>query len=316
MAEVLSDVGEFGLIRRVTAGLRRPVGPDLGPGDDAAVLSVPPGEQLLASTDLLVEGVHFRLDWSSPEDVGAKAAAQGCADVAAMGGRPRALLVGLAAPGSLPVAIAEGLMNGLEAEAARAGALVVGGDVVRSDALTLAVTALGTVATGRAVLRSGGAPGDAVAVVGSLGASAAGLALLQRGDAALIGRFADLVDHHRRPRPAYELARAAADAGVTAMIDTSDGFAADLGHLLAASGVGAEVDLRLLPRHPDLAAAAAALGCDADTWVTSGGEDHAFVVTGAAPSGVVVGRLVEGAGIIWSGGAPPTPGGHDHFGVR
>jgi thiamine-monophosphate kinase len=312
MAQVLSDIGEFGLIQRVTAALRRPMPPDLGPGDDTAVLSMAPGEQLLATTDVLVEGVHFRLDWSGPEDIGAKAAAQSCADVAAMGGRATALLVGLAAPPGLPVAVAEGLMRGLEDEAARAGALVVGGDVVAHDTLVLAVTALGAVATGAAVLRSGAAVGDRVAVVGTLGASAAGLALLERGDVDLLDRFADLVALHRRPRPAYDLARAAS-AGASAMIDTSDGFAADLGHLLTASGVGAEIDARLLPRPRDLVDAAAALGRDPDEWVMSGGEDHAFVMTGPEPAGVVVGRVVAGSGITWSGAEPPTASGHDHF---
>jgi thiamine-monophosphate kinase len=313
MAQILSDLGEFGLIARVTAALRRPAAPDLGPGDDAAVLSLPAGHQVLATTDLLVEGTHFRLDWSSPEDVGAKAAAQSCADVAAMGGRPFALLVGLTAPPTLPVAVADGLMAGLEDEAGRAGAHVVGGDVVRADALTVSVTALGSVPAGSAVLRSGARPGDAVAVVGRLGSSAAGLALLEHGDPALVERFADLVAAHRRPTPAYADAVAAREAGVTSMIDTSDGFAADLGHVLAASGVGAEVDARLLPRHPDLVAAAAALGCDPDVWVTSGGEDHAFVVTGVAPPGTVVGAITREGGLRWSDGVHPGRGGHDHF---
>jgi thiamine-monophosphate kinase len=313
MAQILSDLGEFGLIARVTAALRRPAAPDVGPGDDAAVLSLPVGHQVLATTDLLVEGTHFRLDWSSPHDVGVKAAAQSCADVAAMGGATTALLVGLAAPAALPVEVAEGLMAGLEAEAERAGAYVVGGDLVRADVLMVSVTALGFVPTGSAVLRAGARVGDTVAMIGTLGSSAAGLALLERGDAALVDRFRDLVEAHRRPQPAYSAAITAREAGVSAMIDTSDGFAADLGHVLAASGVGAEVDARLLPRHPDLDAAAAALGCDAEEWVTSGGEDHAFLVTGASPPGTVVGSVTAGGGLRWTHGAPPGRGGHDHF---
>ncbi|MQA93783.1 MAG: thiamine-phosphate kinase [Streptosporangiales bacterium] len=173
----IGEVGEFGLIARLVADLPRTSDLVLGPGDDAAVLRAPDA-RVVATTDLLVDGRHFRRDWSSPRDVGHKAAAQNLADVAAMGARPTGLLLGLAAPPDLPVAWAEEMMAGLAAEAAAAGAVVAGGDVVASPVLTLAVTALGDLGGRQPLTRSGARPGDVVAVAGDLGRSAAGLALL------------------------------------------------------------------------------------------------------------------------------------------
>ena len=159
----VGDLGEFGLIAAVVARFR--VTPDvlLGPGDDAAVVAAPDG-RVVASTDLLVEGRHFRRDWSSAREIGRKAAAQNLADLVAMGARPTALLVGLGAPPDLPADWATGFADGLAEECALVGATVVGGDVVRSDAVVVAVTALGDLEGRAPVTRSGARPGDVVAV--------------------------------------------------------------------------------------------------------------------------------------------------------
>ena len=176
----IGELGEFGLIDAIAA--RMPASPSaiVGIGDDAAVLRVP-DRRIVATTDLLVQGRHFRTDWSGPADIGAKAAAQNLADIAAMGAVPEALLVGLAAPSGLPVAWATDLASGLAAEASRAGAYVTGGDVSEAGLIMLAVTAIGTMAGREPVTRSGARPADVVALAGRLGHAAAGLALLQAG---------------------------------------------------------------------------------------------------------------------------------------
>ncbi|NMI01433.1 AIR synthase related protein, partial [Pseudonocardia acidicola] len=164
----LSEMGEFGLIARITADRPQPAGTLLGPGDDAAVVAAPDG-CVVACTDVLVESVHFRLDWSTPEQVGRKAAAANLADVAAMGAVPTALLVGLACPASTPVETLEGLAAGLWAEAGTAGIGVVGGDVASSATLVLSVTALGSLEGREPVTRAGAQPGDVVALCGRVG---------------------------------------------------------------------------------------------------------------------------------------------------
>ena len=227
----LAEVGEFGLIAALSAWL--PPGPAtlVGIGDDAAVLAVPDG-RVVATTDFLIEGRHFRRDWASAADVGHKAAARSLADCAAMGAEPSALLVALAAPPDLPVSWARELAEGLAAECARGGAHVIGGDTARADQVVLAVTGLGDLAGRSPVLRSGAGPGDLVAVAGPLGHAAAGLALLEAG-LARIPWCASTCGPRRRTTPAPE----AAGLGATAMIDVSDGLLADLGHVADASGV-------------------------------------------------------------------------------
>jgi thiamine-monophosphate kinase len=299
---IVADLGEFGLIARVTGRLGAPP-PPAGPGDDAAVVAAPDG-RVVATTDLLVEGRHFRLDpgWSTAYDVGRKAAAQNMADIAAMGARPTALLIGLATPGDLSTATAEGLVDGLRDEAARTGAHVVGGDVVRSDTLCLAVTALGDLEGRAPVTRAGAKPGDVVVLAGRLGWAAAGLALLRSGATvgALVGA---LVDAHRVPSPPYSAGPALARLGATSMVDVSDGLAADLGHVAAASGV--RIDLDVVPLSEGVSIEDA----------LHGGEDHALVAT--VPAGVdvsefvVLGRVATGDG-VWLSGQRVT-GGFDHF---
>src|SRR6266480_136811 len=193
----VGDLGEFGLIAAIAAGLPRGGRTVIGIGDDAAVLATPDG-RVVATTDLLVEARHFRRDWSAPADIGGKAAARNLADVAAMGATPVALLVGLATPGDLPVAWAQDLVSGIVAECARTGATVVGGDVSSADTIMLAVTALGDLAGREPVTRAGARPGDLLAVTGVLGHAAAGLALLGAGRA----EPAALVAAYRWPRRA------------------------------------------------------------------------------------------------------------------
>jgi thiamine-monophosphate kinase len=276
----------------------------LGPGDDAAVVAAADG-RVVATTDVLVDAVHFRRDWSSAYDVGRKAAAQNLADVAAMGGRPTVLLVGLATPADLPLEWVDGLADGLRDECALVGASVAGGDVVRSPVLTLAVTALGTLDGRTPVTRSGARAGDVVVAAGRLGHAAAGLRLLREG--ATEGPF---VEAHRRPAPAYRMGPVLADAGATAMVDVSDGLLADVGHVAQASGV--QVDLSL--------AALRSLGGEGvtDDDLLGGGDDHALVASlppgAAVPAGAfVVGRVTSGSGVLVDGGAWPGSAGHDHF---
>jgi thiamine-monophosphate kinase len=286
------DVGEFGLIARVIERLTTSPAVLVGPGDDAAVVATPDG-RVVATTDVLVEGVHFRRDWSSAYDVGRKAAAANLADVAAMGARGTALLVGLAAPADLPLAWSLELTDGLRDEAAVVGASVVGGDVVRSEALVISVTALGDLEGRAPVTRAGAQPGDVVVLAGELGRSAAGLRELAAG-----ATSGPDVDAHRRPEPPYEMGPVLARAGATAMCDVSDGLVADLGHIARASGVSIDLDA-------------------ADELFLTGGEDHALAATLPAtaevPAGArVIGRVAAGPPTVTVAGEPAT-GGWDHF---
>jgi thiamine-monophosphate kinase len=308
----VSDVGEFGAIARVVARLGQGRGVLVGPGDDAAVVAVPDG-RVVASTDLLVEGRHFRRDWSSAYDVGRKAAAQNLADISAMGANPVGLLVGLACPADLPVEWLEELADGLRDECDLVGAAVVGGDLSAGDCVVVAVTALGELAGRAPVTRAGARPGDLVVVAGGLGLAAAGLDLLLAGHSEQ-----PLADAHRRPAVAYQDAmRLAVDYAATSMIDVSDGLVADLGHVAAASGVRIELTASDLPVDPRLEAAAQLLGTDPRSWVAGGGDDHAFAATvppGSSPPYPVVGRVLAGGpGVVFSDAQPPGAAGHQHF---
>jgi len=311
----IADLGEFGLIAALAAGLPRGERTIVGIGDDAAVLTTPDG-RVVATTDLLLEGLHFRLDWSDPADIGVKAAAQNLADVAAMGAVPVALLVGFAAPGDLPLAWAQELVTGIAEECARVGATVVGGDTSRAQSVVLAVTALGDLAGRDPVTRAGARPGDVLAIAGVLGDSAAGLALLEAG----LPGPEPLIAAHRRPHPPYSAGPEAARLGATSMIDVSDGLLADLGHIAQASGVLIDVDPALLPAGGDLAAAAAALGRPGPLdWILTGGEDHALAATFppgiSLPDGwIVAGEVRAGHGVHVNGRAFTGPAGWNHFG--
>ncbi len=310
----VADLGEFGLIARITAGRRLAPATLLGPGDDAAVLAAADG-RVVVSTDVLVEGVHFRLDWSTPHQVGRKAVAANLADVAAMGAVPTGLVVGLAVPGRTSVSTVDDLADGMWEEAGRAGVGVVGGDVASSAELVVSVTALGDLQGRAPVTRAGARRGDVLGLCGRLGWSAAGLAVLRRGFRSPLA----VVGAHRVPEPPYGAGPQAAAAGATAMIDISDGLLADAGHLADASNVSIDIDSAALPVPSRLVEVASALGADARHWVLTGGEDHALLASFPAgialPAGwTALGTVREGRGVTVDGRPYDVlPAGWEHF---
>jgi len=305
--------GEFGLIARITARLGTGASVLVGPGDDAAVVAAP-DRRVVASTDVLVEGRHFRRDWAGAIDVGHRAAAANMADICAMGAVPTALLVAVCAPADLEVSWFEGLADGLAAEAAEVGASVAGGDLSASPTLTVAVTALGDLHGAEPVRRGGAHPGDVVAMAGRIGFAAAGCTVLSRG----FRSPKVLVEAYRRPRVPYRAGPIAGHLGATAMIDVSDGLLADLGHVAGASRVGIDLRRDAFELPGQMRDAANALGVDPYDWILSGGDDHALVAT--FPDGVVlpedwrpIGLVVPGAGVTVDGKPYHAPGGWDHF---
>lgn len=269
---------------------------------------------MVISTDVLVDGVHFRSDWAGPEQIGRRAALASLADIAAMGAVPTALVVGLCAPAGVDREVVLGIGRGLHAVAAEVGAGVVGGDLTRSDVLTISVTVLGDLRGAAPVLRSGARPGDLLALAGRVGWAAAGLAVLSRGfrsPAAMVGAY-------REPQPPLAAGPVAAALGATSMIDISDGLVADVGHLAAASGVNIDIRSTALDLHPRLVEVAAALGKDPLTWVLTGGDDHALVATFPADTALPapwepIGRVAVGSGVTVDGNPHEGAGGWDHF---
>jgi thiamine-monophosphate kinase len=309
----IAETGEFGLIARIVARLDAGPATLLGPGDDGAVVAAPDG-RVVASTDVLVEGRHFRRDWSAAADIGHRAAAANLADIAAMGAKPTALLVALCVPPDLDPAWVEELADGLSAEASLVEASVVGGDMSASPTLTVAVTALGDLQDQTPVVRGGAQPGDVIALAGRVGYAAAGYTVLSRG----FRTPKLLVEAYRRPSVPYAQGPIAARLGATSMIDVSDGLLQDLGHIATASVVGIDVHTDAFEVAGPMRDAATALGVDPYVWLLAGGDDHALAAT--FPPGVtlpeawrVIGAVHEGTGVTvdrkpWTGGT-----GWDHF---
>ena len=302
----LQRLGEFAVIDRLVRGRRQPAAVLLGPGDDAALVSASDG-RIVVSTDVLVQDRHFRLDWSTPHEVGRKAIAQNAADIEAMGARATAFVVGFGAPGDTPAAQVDALVDGMWEEAARIGAGIIGGDLVSCPQWVLSLTVLGDLDGRAPVLRSGAKAGSVLAVAGELGRSAAGYALLHKDIGGGTGEFDELRRRHLVPQPPYGQGAAAATAGAQAMIDVSDGLIADLRHVAEASGVGIDLSTAALGADREaLAAAAAAVGADPWPWVLGGGEDHALVAcfAGAAPAGWrVIGSVLDGPARVLVDGA-------------
>lgn len=300
-------------------------------GDDAAVLRLPPDSELVATIDALVEGVHFRCDWSQPEDLGWKALAVNVSDLGGMGARPVSALLTLSLPEDTPVEWVDRLYRGLRDCSAAYGCPVVGGDTVRSrSGITLSVAALGAVPAGKAVTRAGARAGDLVCVTGTLGDSGAGLALLERGEP-VAKELQGPVAWHMRPRPPVEAGAVLAELGLaTAMMDLSDGLASDLRQIAGRSGVGAEVEVERLPISDAARQAALDLGADPARWALYGGEDYqllfmvsperfAEVSPALGPLGVtatIVGRVAgRGLTLCTEDGRriPLSPQGFHHF---
>jgi len=299
----LADAGEFGLISEIVGLFPQGEHVLIGPGDDGAVLRIRNGH-VVVSTDLMVEGRHFRRDWASAEDVGHRAAAQNLSDINAMGGRAHSLTVGLAAPPDLPAQWALDFAAGFAAECALVGASIVGGDVTRADQVVIAVTVLGA-CTQAPVVRSGAEPGDVLALAGRQGWAAGGLAVLGRG----FRSPRALVEAYRRPEPPYDAGAAAAEAGATSMIDVSDGLLGDAAHLAEASGVSIDVRTGSFEIPEPLQAVAAATGSDPIEFVLGGGDDHALLATfpdaASVPDGwTIIGEVLEGDPVVTVDGAP------------
>ncbi|MFM6963084.1 MAG: thiamine-phosphate kinase, partial [Micrococcales bacterium] len=277
----IAQLGENESLRRTIARLGTTPSALVGPGDDSAVVAAPDG-RFTVTTDTMVEGHDFKLDWSSGFDLGFKAIASNIADVAAMGAVPSSLVVALICRPDTEIEWLESFADGLRAgcEQLAPNASVVGGDLATGATTVVAVTAHGDLEGREPVLRSGAQVGDVVAVAGTLGKAAAGLALLQSGNADAINSYDELVDFQRRPLPPIAAGVTAAAAGATAMLDLSDGLSRDAARIAKASGVTVSFSRRDLQGFEAmLEEAARAIGANAFDWVLDGGEDHSLLAT-------------------------------------
>jgi thiamine-monophosphate kinase len=284
----LANLGESESLRRTIGKLIQGEYAIVGPGDDSAVVKSTDG-RFVVTTDTMIEGHDFKLEWSSGFDLGFKAIASNVADVAAMGAKPTALVVAIALPGDTQISwledFAEGLNEGLSQLAP--GASVVGGDLARADQVFVSVTAHGDLEGLEPVLRSGAKPGDILAVAGTLGKAAAGLDLLQSEIADAKHAFDDLVSIQLRPMPPIHAGVLANKAGATSMLDVSDGLAKDASRIAKASGVTIQINKSaLLGFEAVLELAALRLEVTPENWVLFGGEDHALLAT--FPEGVEI----------------------------
>lgn len=310
-SQTVGEIGEFGLIDLVARQLGTSPLVLIGPGDDAAHVATGPGGTLI-STDLLIEGRHFRRDWSSAHEIGRKAAACNMSDINAMGGTATALTVGFGAPADLPVEWALEMIRGFEEEAATVGAHVVGGDVTSADSVVLGISVIGE--ADPVVRRAGASPGDLVAVTGRMGLAGAGFAALSRG----FRSPKAAVDAHRVPAPPYAQGPVAALAGASAMTDISDGLLADLAHVAAASGVAIDIDPTAFHVVEAVGTVAEALQIDPMTFVLTGGDDYGLAATFAPGSAIpdgwtVVGSAGSGAGVTVAGATFDGVSGHQHW---
>lgn len=302
----MSSRGEFGFIDYINAVFPVPEG-TVGIGDDCAVLPAGEGE-LLFSTDLLMEGVHFLRSESSPEDVGWKAAAVNLSDIAAMGGKPVATFLSIALPKDAQGEWAERFIEGYRQISSQYDVPLLGGDTTSSlRDIAVNVGILGRCQSGKRLMRSGAKVGETIYVTGPLGDSAAGLQAILKG----IRRSEEvktLIERHKRPLPRVDAGVILIQSGkVGAMMDISDGIASDMRHIMKASKVGAVIALDTLPLSSELISVCAEQGWDRYGLSTSGGEDFELLFTG--PDGLEneldikvypVGKIVDGNELTWT----------------
>ncbi|MBG6217526.1 thiamine-monophosphate kinase [Arthrobacter sp. CAN_A6] len=328
MPLTVGELSESALLKRIFPRLPSAANTLVGPGDDAAVVAAPDGRTVI-SIDTLVQDKDFRLTRpngfvTTGYDVGWKSAAQNLSDINAMGGRATAMVVSLTLPSETPVGWVESLADGLAAACSYLGADgcgVVGGDLGGGTEIVVTAAVTGSLESRAPMLRSGARPGDVVALAGTVGFAAAGLALLEAvenleslgdGELALIGIQC-------RPEPPLEAGPAAAEAGATAMLDVSDGLVRDAGRIAEASGVHVDLDPEALQAFAvPLEQAARLLDADPLHWVLGGGEDHGLLATFdrtiTLPNGfTAIGSVAAGTPHVTLGSQAPASIGWDHF---
>jgi thiamine-monophosphate kinase len=280
---LIGELGEFALIDRLQQRLQRPAPAHLvrDIGDDCAVLRPAAGMDMLVTTDTQEEGVHFRRDWSSPQDIGWRALAVNVSDIAAMGGVPLGAVIALSVPATLEVAFVEALYDGMQALATAYDCPIIGGNVSKTTAqVSITITVMGAVPCGQSVCRSGARVGDEIWVTGDLGGAKAGLEALLHPEAVTGLETTDALQRYRRPQPRLHEAHYLRQHGVLhSLIDLSDGLSSDLTHICTESGVGAVLEAAQLPLSPAARQVAQARQVDPLIFALHGGEDFELCLT-------------------------------------
>ncbi|ETW97723.1 MAG: hypothetical protein ETSY1_21550 [Candidatus Entotheonella factor] len=279
----VGDIGEFALIDRLQRFLQVPSGSNVvkSIGDDCAVLQPSAESELILTTDSQEEGVHYRLDWSAPEDIGWRCLAINVSDIAAMAGRPLGAVVALSLPPELDVAFVDGLYTGMQALAREMACPIIGGNMTKTTGrVSVTITVLGEVPKGQAIYRSGAQPGDEIWVTGTLGGAKAGLEVLLHPEAVAGVPAAHALTCYRRPQPRLHEAQFLRQrVTLHSLLDLSDGLSGDLRHICRASGVGAQIEADAVPIHDDTRRIAHALQADPLSFALHGGEDFELCFT-------------------------------------
>ncbi len=282
----LESLGEFGLIERIKSEFEGMIqAGDLGIGDDAAVLNIPETHQLLVSTDMLNDGVHFLYEHISPKALAYKSLVVNLSDIAAMGGRPRATFLSLGLPKDIPYEYVKEYIEEYSKASKHFSTPLMGGDTTKSlNGLSINVTVLGVVARNSYITRSGAKVGDYICVTSNIGDSLAGLNIVlerqgQQGAKELSEIEMNLVQKHYFPTPRIEAGEYLALSGASAMMDLSDGLDSDLRHILNASNVNASIEIDNLPLSSNLQKLALERGWNAQELAYIGGEDYELLLT-------------------------------------
>jgi thiamine-monophosphate kinase len=332
----VGELGEFALIARLQRFLQGPMAPHVvrGMGDDCAVVRASPGMELLLTTDTQEEGVHFRREWSTPQDIGWRCLAVNVSDIAAMGGAPLGALVALCLPATLDLVFVDAFYEGMQALARQYRCPIIGGNITQAAArLSVTIAVLGEVPRGQSVYRSGAQVGDEIWVTGELGGAKAGLEALRQPRKVANLDTEQVLARYRRPTPRVQEAQYLREYGkIRSLVDLSDGLSSDLSHICEASGVGAQLQATSIPMHAQTRCVAQALQADALAYALHGGEDFELCLT--APPGhlsplqaafvqrfhcplVRVGTILVGSGVtlcLADGTQSPLHAqGYDHF---